>query len=131
MKKCLSILVLLSMLILLASCKNVSDNKTQENFSDTLNSTAPTTKPASTKETIKVFEIVDLEKRDNIPCDQAFQKFYSDAEYNYFYHCIKSEYVLVKYSDGTEKTAEDALKNGDITIADLDKYNISYIKQAK
>ncbi len=59
------------------------------------------------------------------------QGFYSDAEYNYYYSCIKSEYVIVKYSDGTEKPVEDALKAGEITIEDLDKHGIEYYKEEK
>ncbi len=79
----------------------------------------------------KVDEIIDVAKRDNIPCDDALQCFFIDAEYEYFYYSHKSEYVIVKYSDGSEKTVEDALKSGDIGIEDLDAYNIDYRRQKR
>ncbi len=80
---------------------------------------------------VGVVEIIDIAKRDNIGCDAALQQFYSDEEYNYFYPSIKSEYVVVKYSDGTEETVENALKNGKISISDLDRFEINYIKEKK
>ncbi len=84
-----------------------------------------------TEQPIEVVEIIDIAKRDNIDCDDALQQFYSDAEYNYFYPSIKSEYVVVKYSDNTEETVENALKNGKITISDLDRFEINYFKEKK
>ncbi len=80
---------------------------------------------------IEVVEIIDIAKRDNLDCDDALQQFYSDAEYNYFYPSIKSEYVVVKYSDNTEETVENALKNGKIAISDLDRFEIKYFKEKK
>ncbi len=109
MKKYLLFALLLSALFLFAGCQNEQ--------------------PVTQK--VEVVEILDIAERDNIPCDEALQGFYSDEEYVYFYSCIKSQYVIVKYSDGTEKTVEDALKAGEITIEDLDKYGIEYYKKAK
>ena len=39
--------------------------------------------------------------------------------------------MIVKYESGYEETISNALKYGTIEISDLDKYNISYIKQNK
>ncbi len=90
----------------------------------------PTEQPPVTQ-TVEVVEIIDIAKRDHIDCDNALQQFYSDAEYNYFYSSIKSEYVVVKYSDNTEETVENALQNGKINISDLDRFEINYIKEKK
>ncbi len=79
----------------------------------------------------EVVDIIDIATRDQIPCDEAEQQFYADAEYIYFYPCIKSKYVIVRYSDNTEETVENALKNKNITIADLDRFEIAYIKKKR
>ena len=68
---------------------------------------------------------------EQISTDTALEKFYEDDENEYYYGSIKSEYVIVKYTDGSTETVSSALKNGKITLSDLDKYNISYIKQSK
>jgi len=80
----------------------------------------------------KVVEIVDTTKDDkDFACAEALEEFYEDAEYVYYYSCIKSSYVLVRYEDGSQMTVEEALKNGDISIKDLDEYGINYMKETK
>ena len=44
----------------------------------------------------------------------------------YFLGCIKSNYIIVKYENGYEEDIKTALKNGRITINDLDRFNINY-----
>ena len=79
-----------------------------------------------------VVEIKDTTKNiKDFSCDEALEEFYEDEQYEYFYNCIKGKYIIVKYKNGFEETVEDALKNGTITISDLDKYNIEYIKYKK
>ena len=80
---------------------------------------------------VKVSEIIDRTVTEQLSTDTALEKFYEDDENEYFYGSIKSEYVIVKYTDGSTETVSSALKNGKITLSDLDKYNISYIKQSK
>lgn len=63
--------------------------------------------------------------------DTALEPFYEDDKYVYSYPCIISDYVIVRYSDGTEETVKEALKNNRIEIGYLDKFNIHYIKQEK
>ncbi len=76
-------------------------------------------------------EIIDKTKESNISCDEAEQKFYEDENFTYYYPCIKSEYVIVKYSDGSQETVEEALAKEKIKIGDLDKFDIHYIKESK
>ncbi len=130
MKKYLLIVLLLSTLVLFAGCQNEPTEQPSTEVSDTTDDTLATEQQPVT-EKVAVVEILDIAERDNIPCAEALQGFYSDEEYDYYYSCIKSEYVIVKYSDNTEKTVEAALKAGDITIEDLDKYGIEYYKEAK
>ena len=44
---------------------------------------------------------------------------------------MKSEYIIVKYTDGTEEPVVNALKNNTIKITSLDEHNIKYYKYNK
>ena len=80
----------------------------------------------------KVIKIVDKTKEiKNFACAEVLEQFYEDEIYEYYYDCMKSKYIIVKYESGYEETVEDALKYKTITISDLDRYNISYIKYEK
>ena len=80
----------------------------------------------------KVLEIVDTTKDiKNFTCAEALEGFYEDDKYNYFYSCMKSKYMIVRYESGYEETIEEALRDGSITINDLEEYDISYIKYEK
>lgn len=80
----------------------------------------------------KVIEIVDTTKDiENFSCAEALEQFYEDENYRYFYSCIKSKYIIVKYENGYEETVANALKYGTINIEDLDTYNIKYYKEEK
>ncbi len=58
-------------------------------------------------------------------------KFYEDENYEYYYPSQKTEVVTVYFENGTFMTAEEALKQGKITIDLLDKYEVEYIKKDK
>lgn len=80
----------------------------------------------------KVINIVDTSKDiKDFACAEVLEQFYEDENYRYYYSCIKSEYIIVKYESGYEETVSDALKYGTISINDLDSYNIKYIKEEK
>ena len=76
--------------------------------------------------------IVDKTKSiEDFTADTALEPFYEDDDYIYSYPSIISDYIIVRYSDGTEETVKEALKNNRIEIGYLDKFNIHYIKQEK
>lgn len=62
-------------------------------------------------------------------CAEALEPIYSDADYEIFLPCIKSKYIVVKMSDGTEINIIDALKDKIVEVEDLDKFNIKYYKR--
>lgn len=79
----------------------------------------------------RILEIVDKTKdKKDFMCAEALEEFYRNDDYVYFYSCIKSSYVIVKFENGIEMTVKDALKNEYITIKDLDEYKIDYYKSA-
>lgn len=75
---------------------------------------------------VSTFTIVDRERDEKIPCDQAFEEFYRNSNYAYEFSVIKSQYVEVHYKDGTKENIKDALKNGNVKISDLDRFGIKY-----
>ena len=80
----------------------------------------------------EVLEIVDTSKEiKDFMCAEALEQFYEDDKYEYYYSCMKGSFIIVKYKNGFQETVEVALKNKTITISDLDKYNIDYIKYEK
>lgn len=80
----------------------------------------------------KVIGISDTtNKIENFTCAEALENFFEDDDYNYYWNCIKDNYMIVRYESGFEETISNALKNKTITINDLDKYKINYIKQEK
>lgn len=62
--------------------------------------------------------------------DTALELFFSDEHYDYYFPCMGST-GNVHFSDGTTMTLEDALRWGNITPADLDRFGIDYIRQMK
>ena len=65
--------------------------------------------------------IVDTTKDiKNFSCAEALEQFYEDEENKYYYSCIKSKYVIVKYQNGYEETVKSAFENGTNKIKDLD-----------
>ena len=69
--------------------------------------------------------------RTDLVFAQALEKFYEDDNYAYFYSCMKGSFITVTYTNGTKETVSEALKKGNITIQDVDNYNIHYYKEAK
>ena len=77
-------------------------------------------------------EIIDKTKTMIIfSCAEALDQFYEDEQYQYYFNCLKSKYIIVKYQDGSEETVKEALKNNRIKISNLDEYKIDYIKYEK
>lgn len=78
------------------------------------------------------YTIVDTTKnKTDFVCAEALEQFFTDTNYDYYFNCIKSKYIEVRYSDNTIENVKDALSNGHINIGDLDKFNIEYIKYEK
>lgn len=84
------------------------------------------------KEKIEIKRIIDKTKTMfSFSCAEALDMFYEDENYQYYYNCLKSKYIIVEYIDGSEETVKSALKNNRININELDNYNIEYIKYEK
>lgn len=84
-----------------------------------------------TDEKSNIQSIVDHSADDGVSYATALELFYSDNEYDYYFPNIISQYIIVKYKDGTGENVKDALANNNIKIADLDDFNINYTKEEK
>lgn len=76
----------------------------------------------------KVMDIKDTSSASET-CADSLENFYQDDEYVYSFPCMKSSKVIVYYNDGTQDYVRNALSNKDITISDLDYYQINYVKE--
>ena len=57
--------------------------------------------------------------------------FYEDETNEYYFSCIKSQYIMVMDSTGRTTDVVTALNEGLITIEDLDYYGIEYFAVPK
>lgn len=56
----------------------------------------------------------------------ALEQFYEDESFIYIFGNPISEYVIVKYTDGSSENVKEALENGHIQISVLDEHGIKY-----
>jgi len=74
------------------------------------------------------FEIID-KRGEQSDWNDAVDTFYTDEDYKYsFPNWDMHKYVIVEYEDGITQNVKEALEAGCITIADLDIFNIEYLK---
>ena len=76
----------------------------------------------------KIVKIEDTATPDMVFA-QAIEVFYKDKTHEYYFNCIYSQCIIVTYEDGTTENIKEALNNGNISINDLDIYNIGYRKR--
>lgn len=74
------------------------------------------------------FEIID-KRGEQSDWNDTVDTFYTDEDYKYsFPNWDMHKYVIVEYEDGITQNVKEALEDGNITIADLDRFNIEYLK---
>lgn len=125
------ILVALILLIITAVClltnpKEKIDTQGKEDNESNVIATIPSGIGHNTK---KIAFIVDKAETGEVAKDTGIEAFYKDDTYTYSFPSVRSDYVIVTFTDGTEKTVKEALEAGEITIAELDTYDIGYIKE--
>ena len=79
----------------------------------------------------KLLDYTMMADKDRYQTQVGEYKFFEDEEYEYYYPTQKTKYVHVWFKNGENMTAEEALKQGKITIDLLDKYEVEYIKKKK
>ena len=82
----------------------------------------------------KIFDsttLADREKYYSKYLQGGKYKFFEDEKYEYYYPTQKTQVVQVYFKNGDIMTAEEALKQGKISMDLLDKYEIEYFKKEK
>lgn len=85
--------------------------------------------PEPVPDVVTVVDIVDRTQTESLLTADALEGFWSDDHYTYYFSSIKSHYIIVHYSDGTQCPVREAMKRGDVTIADLDRFGIGYYRE--
>ncbi len=80
---------------------------------------------------ITVADIVDRTRTEPLVTADVLEGFWQDEEYTYYFGSLKSHYVIVHYSDGTQEPVGDALQAGRITLADLERFDIAFYREEK
>jgi len=78
-----------------------------------------------------VLEIIDPTNDPDFSYDTAIEKIYDDENNEYFISGVYSQYIIVRYVDGTQEDVKAALYSGRATLADLDKFGIRYWAEPK
>ncbi len=80
---------------------------------------------------VHVVDVWDQTTREQIACASALEKFWEDDSAEYYFACIKSQYIMVMDSTGRIVDVVTALEEGLITIETLDYYGIKYGTEPK
>ena len=115
--------------------RNVSANKesTSNEMTDNLDNAEGETEVLSEipGRTTHVVDIWDRTKTEQVACDTAEEKFWEDERNEYYFPCIKSQYIIVMDSTGKTVDVVTALSEGLIAIKTLDSYGIKYDTRPK
>lgn len=79
----------------------------------------------------EVIDISDWAVAEGLECVKEEEMFYEDENMEYYFSEVRSPHVIVTYSNDYIESIVTALKDGRITIADLDKYGIDYFTKPK
>ena len=117
-----------------AGCDTPEESKSDTSSKDPLLNTSEDVSETVSEEVLEeaseVLEFIIVDKRDEMEWwDDAIDTFYRDETYEYnFPGQPMHKYVIVEYEDGTTQNIKEALEAGNITIADLDRFDIKYFK---
>ena len=113
-----------------AGCDTPEESKSDTSSKDSLLQNSEDISEAVSEEVSQVLGFVIVDKRgEQSEWNDTVDTFYTDEDYKYsFPNWDMHKYVIVEYEDGTTQNVKEALANGNITIADLDRFNIEYLK---
>lgn len=123
---------------------NYSDevNKQDNNVQDTLNDSIIEDNKIISNDIIKEDKVLQnkllrnnkniilIDKSEGNYCAQAIEYFYEDANYKYYFTCIKSQYMFV-IKAGKEYKLVEALNNKIVTIEELEENGYKFPKEEK
>jgi len=117
-----------------AGCEQAEESKTDISDSD-ISETSKEVSPEISDEISEVSEeepFVIVDKRRGSDWSTSIDCFFEDEEYLYYFGLSPMhQYIIVEYADGTTQNVKEALEDGNITIEDLDRFGIGYMKEPK
>jgi len=117
-----------------AGCEQAEESKTDISDSD-ISETSKEVSPEISDEISEVSEeepFVIVDKRRGSDWSTSIDCFFEDEEYLYYFGLSPMhQYIIVEYADGTTQNVKEALADGNITIEDLDRFGIGYMKEPK
>jgi len=117
-----------------AGCEQAEESKTDISDSD-ISETSKEVSPEISDEISEVSEeepFVIVDKRRGSDWSTSIDCFFEDEEYLYYFGLSPMhQYIIVEYADGTTQNVKEALADGNITIQDLDRFGIEYMKEPK
>lgn len=127
MKKAICILLC----VVLAFCVFTGCEETEESKQGISNAEKSEDVSPEISEVSEEEPFVIIDKRDERwGWSETIDEFFEDDRWIYFFtDTPMSEYVIVEYSDGTSQNVKEAFADGNITIADLDRFGIEYMKK--
>ena len=136
------VLALLACIVSLVGCANNATQKDMGNSTHIPNITeTDASKESEMQETLVsesdtpetdiygrpiIIKITDRTTVEPIQTPSALEYFFEDDYYKYYFGSIKSQHIIVEFSDGTIMNVKEAFELGCVTIADLDRFNIGY-----
>lgn len=141
MKKIICLLCCILNILIITSCNSAIEMGSPVNDVNVLQETPNTEsknkenkekeESEETREDVPEINIVDKRLSGRL-WSASHDYFYSDEDYLYYLPAYPMhEYIIVEYSDGTSQNIAEALAAGNVTIDDLDVFNIEYGKQLK
>ena len=80
---------------------------------------------------VTAVKIVDTSKGLDIAFATAIEEVYEDSRAVYCFSCIKSHYIMVYFTDGSEMNIKDALNSGLLTIDEAKALGVRFIEESK
>ena len=147
MKKLIACIMVMVLILCLVGCAvtQQEDKETKPNMEQGIvngSTSTEATETNATQETtqdlsevpgavVHVVDIWDRTKEEQLVCAEAEEKFWEDETNEYYFACIKSQYIIVMDSTGKTVDVVTALNEGLITIETLDSYGIKYDTRPK
>ncbi len=121
-----------------AGCEEAEESKQDISNAENSKNVSEISEEVSTEASDEISEIseeepfVIVDKRRGSDWSTSIDCFFEDEEYLYYFGLSPMhQYIIVEYSDGTTQNVKEALEDGNITIEDLDRFCIEYMKEPK
>lgn len=129
MKKYIALALILAIALSLYSCLNTESETYPGKQGTTNNNDVSNDTSEMNKELADI--IVTADVNPGTPREDMKEVFFEDERYIYSFNYPQSSVIKAVYTDGSYQKVKDALNDGNITVEDLDTYNIKYTSEPK